>query len=345
MSSIWYRPDPRDRQSLVSTGSPAKLTKRRITLSWGRLALGAGVSTVDFLQGGAAGAGVVAGVQFQIPQNSCYELFALGVEPDLAAGVSNLNTTQVHHNGNPILNPIRTNHLGENSLPYGLNVNLAPMMLFGEPMWGDQPTIKYRANARAGAIFTPAAGLVYTSPVDWRALGIVYEGSETIREIYGPLLPDRSTQLGYDTFDGLSGGVNQGPRRREFFYNFFRNPAALVAGVAAAAWQLQVDNDQKLSIDAFGFCQNLLIQLARWDADGTFVNFDGIGNDLAINGAFSNWPFGDDGDVDGYRMLPEWAKLRWRNRRLTLWWQSNAAILANVMCGFVKGVLDHGMSI
>jgi len=150
------------------------------------------------LASGSLGPGLSAFIiDYTVPSGHCAELYAIGVIPDISAGVSNAKEVEICFDNKGTGIKFLTNHIGKNFLPYGNATSKQPIRMLDFPMRPGNLTIKYNAGMRIQLKVTAKGTL--QSDMYARAKVLLYEPQD-VAKTYGATISNFAT---------LPGGVQQ----------------------------------------------------------------------------------------------------------------------------------------
>lgn len=138
-------------------------------------------------------------IEYDVPQEHCAELYAIGVQPDIndTGTVSNLKEIEICYDNKGTGIKFLTNHIGKNFLPYGDASSFQPIRMLDFPMRPGNLTVKFNEGMRIQIKATGKGTL--QSDIYVRAKILLYEPVD-VRTIYGCDITNFAT---------LPGGVSQ----------------------------------------------------------------------------------------------------------------------------------------
>lgn len=246
------------------------------------------------LNSGSLGAGLSANIiDYVVPDGHCAELYAVGVQPDIDAGIttSNLKEIEICYDDKGTGIVFLCNHLGKNFLPYGDSESLQPIRLLDYPMKRGNLTVKYNEGQRIQLKAT-AKG-VLQSDVYARAKILLYE-PEDVMSYYG---------VPISAFATIPGGVEQS-RPEKIFADYVEDFTTGGAGKWEDAYSRSVKTYEQIQITHIGVVPHanadelkLYDHRLKWEAPEYEPYFK-------ITAGRSALPFGDDADYQPTQKLP-----------------------------------------
>jgi len=252
---------------------------------WGRVlagALGAGLSTRI--------------IDYTIPDGHAAELFAVGVMPDFLLGVSNLLDTEIGFDSKLTGIKFRTNHLGQNALPYGDRLSKQPMRLLDYPLTRGNLTVKYNEGMRVQIVITSDTTGANLSDIIARAKIYLLEPADASL-YYGATIANLAT---------LPGGVSQS-LPTSLFAEYARLPAATLAdGKWNDLYSRSVKDYEEITLSHMGIEGSAIANAdeARIFELRNKKEFPEFEPYWKINGTYNAIVFGDDDDEQPMYKLP-----------------------------------------
>ena len=250
---------------------------------------------------GALGAGLSSKIiNYTIPDGHAAELFAVGVMPDFVVGPpanSRLLDTEIGFDDKLTGIKFRTNHLGENALPYGDRLSKNPMRLLDYPLKRNNLTVKYNEGTKIQIVVTMDTTGANLSAMYARAKIYLLE-EEDCRSYYGASISNLAT---------LPGGVSQSIPE-QLFAEYQRLAAATLAdGKWNDLYSRSVKDYEEITLSHIGIAGATGIgnaDEARLYDLRNKKEFPEYEPYWKIAGAYNAMVFGDDDDEQPTYKLP-----------------------------------------
>ncbi|MCJ7759908.1 hypothetical protein MUP59_02040 [Candidatus Bathyarchaeota archaeon] len=245
---------------------------------------------------GALGAGLSSRIiDYTIPDGHAAELFAVGIQPDFLLGASNILDTEIGFDNKLTGVKFRTNHLGQNALPYGDRLSKNPMRLLDYPLTKGNLTVKYNEGMRIQVVITTVGG-ANLSDVVARAKIYLLEAEDTSK-YYGATIANLAT---------LPGGVSQSLPTMLFSEYSLLPAATLADGKFVDLYSKSVKDYEEVKINHLGIAGGSLASAdeARFYDLRNKKEFPEYEPYWKITEAFNALPYGDDDDEQPMSKLP-----------------------------------------
>jgi len=247
---------------------------------------------------GALGAGLSSKIiDYTIPDGHAAELFAVGVMPDfLAPATSRMLDTEIGYDNKLTGIKFRTNHMGENALPYGDRLSKQPIRLLDYPLRRGNLTVKYNEGTRIQIVATMDTTGANASAIYARAKIYLLEPSDTSR-YFGTDISNLAT---------IPGGVSQA-LPTQLFAEYARLAAATLAdGKWNDLYSRSVKDYEEILLTHLGIEGGTIINAdeARLFDLRNKKEFPEFEPYWKINGAYNSMVFGDDNDEQPTYKLP-----------------------------------------
>ncbi|NVM24087.1 MAG: hypothetical protein HWN68_20200 [Desulfobacterales bacterium] len=247
---------------------------------------------------GALGAGLSSRIiDYTIPDGHAAELFAVGVMPDfLAPATSRMLDTEIGYDNKLTGIKFRTNHIGENALPYGDRLSKQPMRLLDYPLKRGNLTVKYNEGQKIQIVATMDTTGANASAVYARAKIYLLEEEDCSR-YYGKSISNLAT---------VPGGVSQA-LVEQLFAEYARLSAATLAdGKWNDLYSRSVKDYEEITLTHLGIEGGTIINAdeARIFDLRNKKEFPEFEPYWKINGAYNAMVFGDDTDEQPMYKLP-----------------------------------------
>ena len=238
-------------------------------------------------------------LKYTVESDEALELVGLGVVPDYAAGVSNLDYLDIEVNGKKAIGPLLCNHLGLNMMPAILRAHKRPLFTLGPAMVRETVTLKLKSRDILGLRFYAGATAV-SQPYHVYPFGVRYEGDAIMRRLFG---------VDCAHFDTISGGMAQARPTKELLLLVLRNKAATTPN----KWydmEEKLTDESEFTVEDYEFVEierigvkpftnlqdfQLMIAGKTWPRDYPF----------RVAPTLNQLPFGDDDDYKGPYKPPE----------------------------------------
>lgn len=235
-------------------------------------------------------------IDYTIPDGHCAELFALGVMPDYLAGASNMLDTEIGYDSKLTGIKFRTNHLGENALPYGDRLSKNPIRILDYPLTRGNLTVKYNEGMKIQIVVTMGAGGANLSDMIARAKIYLLERDDVSR-IYGKSISDFAT---------IPGGVSQA--LPEMIFAEYQRLAAATLGDAkwVDLYSRAVKDFEEIKLNHLGIAGSGIgnadeAKLYELRNKKEFPEYEPY---WKINGSYNALVFGDDDNEQETAKLP-----------------------------------------
>ena len=235
-------------------------------------------------------------IDYTIPDGYAAELLSIGIMPDwnVGAGASRLLDTEIGYEDKLTGIKFRTNHAGQNALPYGDRLSKQPMLPLGVPMKGGSLTPKFNEGMKVQIVVT-AGTVAVADTVRARMHLLLYEPVDC-QSVFG---------VGISKLATVVGGVEQSTSERLFADYELLESATAGKGQWEDVYSMSIKDYEQIQLSHVGVkphANGLNLKLYDLRNKREFPEYDPY---WTIAEDYNSLPFGDDDDYMPVQRLPD----------------------------------------